>query len=315
MSKNRIKNLIGFFMVLTFSLESMSQILPTKFLSAFDKIQVELIKYKSGELDISTLSQGSVRQLLFTTQTLAGLYTTKYLELETIRRESKRLEDSIGNFRKTIEQLDFARSKNASESVLARLENEKSTSMKRLIGLLEDDGWLNFENGRLVEMKSIIQAIKWSDDSLEKIDSFKMIADQITRVDQTEWDMTRLEGQGVHDLRKEMRWYKLQVSAMSDFIGTHDKSCGLGPITPVQAESGGRCLISSCLQQKVSQIYDVFGAIKDEGEGQDGLGQDIDQSLLKPAQDLYIEIKKNQLFKNLSSELNQCANSLTGASK
>ncbi len=281
-------------------------ILSIKFNSLVLRIEGELKKYNSAEINITELSQGSLRQILFSTQTLASLFSAKYEALETVRIETKRLEDEIGAYRKSIEQLEYAKSHQASLTQITNLEKRKAALEKELIGLIANENWISQSPHKVDHLKNILKEIKWHDDQKEKSDTYRMMEQELTRIDETPWNMTVLEGQGIHDLRKEMRWYKLQTDALTDFIGIQSETCNQGAIVPSNKKSGGKCLISSCLHSKMSEIYNVFGSIKDEGEGHDGLGEGIDQNLLKPAQDLYREIKKDNLFKNLAQEFNQC---------
>lgn len=153
-------------------------------------------------------------------------------------------------------------------------------------------------------MNQVIATVPWDSDEQDKIYSYSLMGAQMSRLDQTEWNMTVLEGNGVHDLRREMRWYKMRFTALNQIMETQSQTCG----HPTQAISEkGKCLISDCYHQQMLEIYKIFGDIKDEGEGQEGLGDHVDQELLKPAQEIYAKVKKENLFQNLSFEFNQCA--------
>lgn len=283
---------------------SQAEPVKAKFENYLNKIQTEVLSYTSDKVDIKQLSQGSLRQTLFTIQTMANLYSSKYATLENVRIESKRLEDSIGNYRKTIEQYEYAEQHEASKEKLQELQRHVDAGAAHLQDLMKSKNWIKIPGGKIEELSNIIEAIVWDSEIKEKNDSYLMMANQLTRVDQTDWNMTVLEGQGIHDLRKEMRWYKLQFSALSDIMAPQNQTCG-GKIQK-PSQTGGTCLISACYHDQMSQIYDIFGSIKDEGEGQDGLGHEIDQELLRPAQELYKQIKKERLFENLSHEFQAC---------
>lgn len=294
--------------ILLFATSTVTQAesLQSKFQIYLKKVHTEILRFNNKEVDITGLSNGSLRQTLFTAQTMAALYVAKYPTLETFRLETKRLEDAIGNYRKAGEQLSYAQSHQASEFKIKELTKINLQEGQKLIELMQSLQWTNLEHGKIAGLTELIQRISWDSEIKEKNDSYKMMASQLTRVDQTSWDMTRLEGQGVHDLRKEVRWYKLQFAALNDIMGVQTEAC----VEPIQAIKPTSlqpiCLVSSCLHEKMNQIYETFGAIKDEGEGQNGIGHEVDSSLLKPAQDLYTEIKTARLFEKLAQQFTQC---------
>lgn len=299
------------------SARALAQTVPTRFNTSFQLIEEALAAYKKGAVDIEQLSQGSLRQTLFSTQTLADLFSEKYPELSFVQMQSKSLEDGIGNFRKTIEQLDYARNNGKPDQVIKKLESEKANRMSRLVNLIEDDAWTVVgEMGMVAQLKETVSSLNWSNDETEKADTYAMMAKELKEIDTTEWDMTTLESpnrNGIHDLRKAVRWYKLQMTELGDFVGTQNKTCAKGAVTPNQPGSGGKCLISQCLHSQMANIYDVFGSIKDQGEGHEGAGEEIDPELLVPAKDLYSRVKKEKLFTNIQYEFTQCADSIKAA--
>jgi hypothetical protein len=285
--------------------------LKPKFEGSLDKIQAELQRYVNMEIDVTALSQGNLRQVLFSIQTMAALYSSKYPSLENVRVMTKSLEDGIGNFRKTIEQLQYAVDNPQPQdpdypTELRHLQERVDSGRSVLIAQLQNQGWTDIGHGKMLELHNEINSIGWDTDLKEQNDTYTLLANQLTTIDQTPWDMTVLEGGvGVHDLRKQIRWYKLEFEALADLVGTDATSCP-AEIKKPSVDNGGRCLISECLNNKMTEIYVTFGDIKDHGEGEDGLGHGVPPELLVPAQELYTQIKTDHLFQNLAHEFKQC---------
>lgn len=298
------------FVCFTFATQcAWSSPLKEKFSDLVSTISSELKSYSDKTEDLDTLAGGSLRQSLFTIQTLSDLYSPEYDGFDLIRIKTKSLEDSIGAYRKTIEQLDYAVAAGASQDKIKKLTALKSQEALNLKSFLESY-WTEKANGEksesLKQISTVLEKIKWKTDSEDQKYTYGAISQQITDIDQTQWNMNVLEGGGIHDLRKAVRWYRLELAALPDLISTQNNTCGEGAIVPSHPNSQGKCLISDCLNQHMGKIYSVFGAIKDEGEGQAGVGGDLDKEKFKVAQDLYQETKTKNIFSKLASELKSC---------
>jgi hypothetical protein len=278
-----------------------------KFLDLSSKISSEMTNYGDNPSRIDSMSSGSLRQYLFTIQTMADLYSQRYPELSEIRVSSKEFEDEIGSYRKTVEQLEYAKNAGASASRIQRLADANESEKRSLVRFIDSRGWAGVDDGQPHRIKSIIKKINWQSEKSDQQYTYSALAHQVKVIDQTHWDMGRLEGGGIHDLRKAVRWYKLEVAALSDVVATQNNTCGDGAVLPSDPRGGGKCLISDCLNKQMNRIYDTFGAIKDAGEGQEGVGGDVPAGKLREAADLYREVKDKKVFEKLSGEFSQCA--------
>jgi hypothetical protein len=299
---------LGILVAILFTQVSLALPTQEKFKGFINRIEAGVQTYGGLESKLDEFAAGDIRQSLFSIQTLADLYSARYPSLQEVRLTTKRLEDAIGGYRKTLEQYDYAVQAGAGPEKLALLEANKAQGKASLAFFLEQNGWNN--GTALNRLKEIVATAGWQSDVSDKVYTYSALSKQVKTIDDTPWDMTVLEGGGIHDLRKAVRWYKLEVSALTDIMGTQIQSCAQGPILPSQAQGGGKCLISDCLHAHMLTIYDVFGAIKDIGEGQEGMGGHVPQEKLDEAAALYKEIKDKDIFKNLSEELNACANDL-----
>lgn len=281
-------------------------VLKTKFESLLGSIESRVSEYETGKTNVDTIAAGDLRQYLFIVQTLAELYTGQYAGMSTVKTSSKSLEDQIGAYRKAVEQLSYAQQAGAAKEKLEHLTRARDDGRDRLVRFFEDSGWKRSQDGEIAKLRGILGSIQWKDDADEKSYAYRALGAQLTRVAETKWDMSRLEGGGIHDLRKEARWYKLELGALDFFIGLQGATCNEGPVRPKDPSSGGKCLVSECLHTRVMNVYDVLGTIKDEGEGQDGVGGHLPEASFKKASDLYEGIKKDRIFENLAQEFVTC---------
>lgn len=273
----------------------------TKFMDFVNKIEVEVLAYGGNPEKIDALAKGSLRQALFSIQTLADLYTAQYQELKEVWTTSKRFEDAIGKYRQSIEQYDYAVNKGASPEKIAQLEKSKELQKATLISFLDSAKWSSGQT--VARLKEILSQIEWKSDAADQYYTYSALASKMRKVDETNWNMEVLEGGGIHDLRKAVRWYRLEMTALGDLITFQNQSCSQ-PSPPISA---GKCLISECHNSQMSKINTLFGEIKDIGEGQHGVGGEIPQELMDQAAALYAETRSQQTFTLLTKEFNSCA--------
>jgi hypothetical protein len=266
-----------------------------------------MTQHESGGVGLHALSQGNLRQKLFAMQSLAKLYTAQYAELSEVERSTKGLEDQLGVYRKSVEILETAKSRNESPAKIEQLSNANKQALSQLGSYIKSSGWGNVKTGQVARITEILSKIKWTSEEEEKNFSYGALSRQVDVLVKTAWDMDVLEGgRGIHDLRKQVRWVKLQMGVLSSIIGTHSTSCGQGAIHPKDPKANGKCLVSACLADRLSQSYEFFGNIKDEGEAAEGLGRHLGQEKFKEAKDYYQSLKKDAVFEKLSEEIKSC---------
>lgn len=282
--------------------------LQDQFMKLHSEIAQRAAAYENGQTTTTALSEGDLRQKLFASQSLAKLFTDRYGQLRDVELTTKGLEDQIGSYRKSMEQLSAAQSTGAPDAKIASLKSNRDSELLALESYIKARGWVSTKNGALTKMKAVFDGIKWASDSEEQRSAAALMGGHVKSIAQTQWDMNVLEGgRGIHDLRKQVRWYRLQMGVLSSFIGTHNKGCGNGAVLPAEHDAKGRCLVSSCLHDRMMQAYDFFGNIKDEGEAAEGLGGHLADGKFHEAKQYYTSLRSDQVFEKLSAELMSCA--------
>jgi len=277
------------------------------FFSLVGKIETSLIDFNRQEKSIDQLANGSLRSHLFSLQSLADRFSTKYPPLREAWSSSKRLEDEIGAYRFTREHLENVINGGADEGTVARARERVSSQREYLQRFLRESRWEDAENGELANIKRRLGSINWDSNAKEQAYVFKAIADNIKRIAETDWKMDRVEGGGVHDLRKAARFYLKDVQALEAFIGVNRKSCTDHPVTPADPYSGGRCLIPICMHDTFVRIDQVFSDVKDRGEMLEANGKEITPEDLKPAAELYAHARRHHSFEELENAYRSCA--------
>lgn len=300
---NKIKIILS---LITFSFSSFSSEIYSQFERLQKNINSNIVKYEK-DLNIEELSQGELRQSLFTIETLSKIYSQYHPELNEVERSTKGLEDAIGAYRKTYEQLSYAQQRGASKEKIEFLISQQKSGKQRLASYMSDTGWSKSIGGQSDKIQGIISKIDWGTEQQQRNKTYTLIANQLNQWAKTPWNMKELEGGvGIHDLRKEVRWYKLETNALSNMLGTHNESCAVSAIKPSSAKSGGKCLVSNCLHARIINTYDYFGQIKDEGEGLEGIGQHLSENKFNEVQAFYNKLRSEQIIEKLAQEYLSC---------
>lgn len=279
------------------------------FIQLVETMKQLISEYKVNS-DIDTLASGTLRSKLFITQTLAELFADKYDRMHQVHETTKRLEDSLGGYRSSVEKYNYAVNNGASADKIESLSHHKESAKSSLIQTLNSDQWTDFENGALAEILEILNVNPWDEAQSDFKYMLLTLSRQMQNFVDIHWNMQDLQGaNGLHDLRKEVRFYLYKTNALQDFLGTQDTTCQKGAKLP-GPETGGRCLISQCLQTRLSDTNSVLSEIKDKGEGLEGVGKEIPPELLEPAQKLYQSLRRDQVFESIRDEFTQCVEAL-----
>lgn len=310
-----------------------------RFLNLITSIEGYLKKHISGEPtpeQALPLALSGIRNDLFKIQNLASIYAERFASISEIQSTSKELEDRVGALRESNEKLDFAIRQNASQEKINQLKNLVESEKRSLASLLSSRKWQPSVSGNIIERyRSIIGSISWDDPSGDRSFLFGAVCRQFMHIDNRDWTMFDLTApNGLHNLKKEIRWSRLQVGLLTgDVIGENKVSCGYekdleaynteinegnrvesickssGDLQSINnLENGSICLLSPCYLQRLSTIYDTLSAAKDEAEGLAAIGRQISRERLQLVDDSYQELRRNNILRKLAFELNSCVN-------
>jgi uncharacterized protein YukE len=265
----------------------------------------EIIKDSEGQEDrVDYLSfQAGLRNRFFDLQALAQSFTEKYPLMRTFYRTSKRIEDQIGAYRQRIEELEGAIADGASQDLIDQLQAEADEQHGRLDYFLENKGWYNQEKIDL--LFGILDEIQWDTIANEKRYIMLKLADRLKYLETTEYNMMILEGNGIHTIRKDVRWYlkEVKVFAAHEFVLT---------ATNGGFVQNGACHVTRSHHNEMVQLYSHFGDIKDLGERLHAQGKKLPQKYHDEADERYQRLSNNgdQIFKKLKDDYLACADEL-----
>jgi len=270
------------------------------------------------------LLKGENRIAAFNLQALGKLYQTQDSQFSfQLRSHFKALEDAIGEF----DKWNKIAEKSAKEKDKKRAEDAK----EKFVKMLKNEKWLSSgSKGKLQDIRNAIKKQKWPSYADDKQQIIQDLVFQLENLDQTSFDLSRLEktdgdGNGLHELRREIRWLMIEmrvlngliqfkadpqacsVSEFSEFYKTSLASSKYStlPADPLETDP---CRIEQCLFLGLSKSVNTLGEIKDAAE-QDAEAREEDRvpkDLLKTAETAYDELKSTQVFSKLKKNLGQC---------
>lgn len=286
--------------------------------------------------EVRALALGGIRNELFEIQTMAELYSTRYPALGAVRTTSKAFEDQIGAYRQASEKHDFAVSHAAPAATIASLQAKLDQEANALLAFITNQPWhLGPANNKIAWMRTTLDQIAWDTPEQDRRFVFGGLCRRLMAIDDKTWDMFVLEAPfGLHNLRKAVRWYRLEIGLFQgDLVKTSPANCPnvaaldtyhdhveanglqtkiceaddqLGSYANYAADN--QCALSTCYQSELDALYSLLGAIKDEAEGLHAIGQEISMDRLKDADELYKKVKMARVFRRLSYELKSCVN-------
>lgn len=262
--------------------------------------------------------QSSARNAASHLQALGKLYE-RHKRFEKLREEFKKMEDSIGEYEKWENILEKAKKKDASQDSLDRLRDKKKEAKKKLAQFLDKEGWIATSGpSKLDAIESLIDDFEWESYDQDRRKVLKELSQQLSRVDQAEFDLSRLEkGNGLHELRRELRWFLMEARALNGLIQLRsDANCSYEEAAnwryadiPVSDTEVQPCYISRCLFLGVVDSVHRLGKIKDKAEAANNISRNSDivpNKLEKEAHTLYKEIKSTRVMSKLQDQLATC---------
>lgn len=266
------------------------------------------------EVVVEQLVKSEARNATFHIQGLARLYQHQDVKFNTLWADVKELEDGIGEYDKW-KTLDATKGKQAK---------------KDLFRLLAKRGWSqNGQSPKLDAISAELRAYNWDNypgDRAYVLERLKVHLDLLVR---TDYDVTRLEledgdGNGLHELRREVRWFLIEAKALNGMIA-YDASptCSVSEYTELLESRWGThkyakfirgahevdpCFVEKCLILGLVKSVDGLGNLKDGAE-EDKVSREADRvppDLVPAALGLYREMKETRVFSRLSENVGRC---------
>lgn len=286
------------------------------------------------------LLESQARVAAFNLQALGKLYSDEDKLFDRLRSEFKNLEDAIGEFdkwrkiyEKYVEKLQEsghspAEVKEKSDPYRKKAEQARRDFTKMLV----DDRWVvpaGSDDGtsRLRAIwKSLQKDVQWLDYMKDRELMLGVLAKQLKKVDQTEFDFSRLEeGDGLHEFRRELRWFTIEARVLNGMLQfrpnpnacpidrfaalVHDKNLTSGKYStlPSSATEISPCLVSQCLFLAVVKMVEDVGELKDKAERiTKGETDEVPAEIRKKAEKIYSAMKESELLPTFRDELKTC---------
>ncbi len=270
----------------------------------------------SAETLARSLPDSLARILAFRLQATFRLYGDSYAHFKDHKKAVKKLEDEIGDLDLARKQLKYARAHGRDEATVRRLEKAEREAFAELLKLLEEGEWTD---GKIDEIHADLENTEWGSDPEDRKLVLGAIESHLREVDGTEFDLDELED-GIHELRREIRWFLMHADASNGLIqlGTQCPVAAYRPLltAPVarskyaQLPRNSRvripCRVSRCLYLAAVDAVEKIGALKDEGEGRAGSGDDDVDDLARQAKEIHSGVRKSRLLERLTGEVAGC---------
>ncbi len=280
-----------------------------RFLPTLDKLNAQLKKIKDDDSSVSSVME--FRDQLFTLESLFSVYNDKDQfgkQFKTDHDDIKAFEDHISHLG---DQQDWAREATWSPlvshgvAVQRRLDLAKATAEFRQF--LTSGGWIGTNPSRLDQIRKDLTSANWPSPAADKALVANAVAKQVRGSMTEEYDLNDVEN-GIHKLRRQIRWFQYYSAAMPGvFAKSSAEGCPLnGPIAPRPQTPVGVCKVSSCLTDKIDAAVAQLGDIKGKGANEEAMGQTVGTSITTNATTVYNDLKSSNVMGLLADEVAAC---------
>ncbi len=229
-----------------------------------------------------------------------------------LRDATKSLEDQLGN-------VDMY--KNVSKPA------EQVAAAKKLISALKKEQWIkNASPGEIFALwREEMSEINWASDKKDREFVIGAVFDQLTILLETDYDMNYLNS-GLHELRRELRWFSLDViaadgviqkSAEDEFVCRQQNLPFKQFADPkysslARKEYPDACFVSACIYDEIVGAIGIFGLLKDKAEkiverDEDLVKEDLTPEEIKEEALKYYELLiETEILDTARNELKSC---------
>lgn len=258
---------------------------------------------------------GTARNATFHLQGLGRIYESVDPKFKTLVRDDlKELEDAIGQY-DMWKSLDPSKVKKAEDT---------------LVKILEKEGWSKKgQSSHLDAIEKFVTQFQWSDYQTDRRHVLISLREQLDHLAATNYDLTRLEktdgdGNGLHELRREMRWFLIEARVLNGLLNYAPGQVCSAPAYAsllnskladhkyATLNSGtlevDPCLVERCLMLGIVKSVNIMGGLKDAAE-EDKAARQADRvpdAMVAEATGIYNEIKETQVFSRLSRNIGSC---------
>jgi hypothetical protein len=289
-----------------------------KMLETLNKIEETKPKTNLERADIFA-AQG-VRSTLFQLQALGRMYRKN--SDKKIAKFAKALRDDTQDLEDKLGRIDMLKT-------VGRTADAEAAA-KKLFAEMPGAGWVAGKGlgPKFTEWEDGFREIEWPKNSKDDAFVFETARDQLEKLIDSDYDMNLLEG-GLHELRRELRWWLLYVQSADGLIqksNVGEFACAdcaqpftdsIDPrYTAVPANPNIKdskiCYISATAFDQIVGAVGAFGKLKDRAElivEHDDATSRLDQTPADIAADgrvAYQKLKDSKLLQKLRKQLKDC---------
>ena len=336
-----MKNYLPLFLLVLLSVQSFAysseQNISERFTSSLSELESELDTSDRSICEMAETLVEKARIAAFNLQALGRIYSDQDKKFKKIRKDFKQLEDTIGAFKMRKEVLEEALESEVSKKKIKHLTKDKDEAKNNLIKLLVDKSWIATKKSksktRIEKYEHFIAKYSWGSSEDDQNYVVNHLYKQLQNVQDTPFDLTRLEGdnnEGLHELRRELRWFLMETKALKGGVQfkKEENNCPIEQyeelvdmpiasskygVIPVEEGIVNPCYISQCLYLGVVEAVDKLGNVKDEVEAYLHLNTNVifdtvPQSFRPRLTKIADKLSETNLLSVLDDQLNSCIN-------
>lgn len=218
--------MIGFILIFTsFSLWAESR-QERRFQKPIRDLQRSL-KQKDPEEVLNLLIQNGNRSDLFELEALLRVYESEYPETLSgfLEDHIKPFEDELGRWVDIREAIAFSEKVKAPKEVLAFLKGKEESSKDNLKKFLQEQNLIgeDSESSPLKKLQEELEETDWSKKKRDRKTVLKAFIKLLKQIENKNYDLKLLED-GVHELRREVRWLPIYLRSFNDLFKLDDRS-------------------------------------------------------------------------------------------
>ncbi len=283
---------------------------------------------RNPEKVVESLLKERTRFSAFNLQALGKLYSSVDKDFEDFRRHFKSLEDGIGACEKWAGILETAKKNHAPAIELEKIAAKLKESKRKLAADLVDHGWIPKlgKKSLLEKLSQWLSSYPWDSYSEDKSRMLEALAKRLKEIKDTQFDMAILEeGNGLHEFRRQLRWFLIEARVLNGMIAFRDRSdCPIDEFKPLLNDPIASskysvlpfsdtekkpCAISQCLFLGFVSAVSDLGELKDLAESANSLGTQSDRVpdfLREKAQKAYEKLVSSDLLEVTRMQIQSC---------
>jgi hypothetical protein len=243
-----------------------------------------------------SLIDGKARNQLFRLESLLRLYGRAFPDLEQYLRAVKEVEDGLGAYSYAADSLNFARDRFAKENQTQAPDARRSVEQGQLLeALARKERTARAVLGKLLERTTLASdlaelrlVVRSSFVGWGPSKDLAYVSRELQRVlrnvrdDRLDFDLLE---DGIHEFRRRLRWFPMQIDSLDGLILVRDDPPGACPVPALEGLAGSAaarhryanpslrfpathpCTISRCLLWQVSKTVRDIGHLKDQVQG------------------------------------------------